>query len=451
MAFRPSIPKLLPSADGKTFGIRGWRVFGPGLWNGKPLSPARIAATVDTYRNLKSLIPNYAPKLRLGHDTQQRLAKQLGLTNAGRVIDARLTPDHGIDVDIDGISLTALMTDGKGGFLAFDLEAAIRNGNYDNGLIEMKRQLRHPLDPTQTLLDVFDGIALLGEEHPAVRTTGAPGFHPSADLNRLAFSDFTEDEPVDLQTLAAAIAALPPDQLSQLMAMVQPKPPAVIVRASNPEVRLTAESFVKVQWDAFEKTRAKASDAAPPAIKALVIKLNGVSKEMLVLEKAVDAELHKAIQATEPKAVIPATYSKWKEWLGGHDLSKKDFLTKKWSDVTNSGDAVPLWRGEGDGNNGHTRAHAHHIVMKGEGNFAKQNAEAREILWRNGINPFKGTENLVWAPNWKHSQEYADLVLRKLKQADGRGRVAVVDALSEIAKLFIAGALGKEDAAEGEE
>jgi len=45
----------------------------------------------------------------------------------------------------------------------------------------------------------------------------------------------------------------------------------------------------------------------------------------------------------------------------------------------------------------------------------------------------------------------ADLVLRKLKQADGRGRVAVVDALSEIAKLFIAGALGKEDAAEGEE
>jgi len=153
MAFRPSIPKLLPSADGKTFGIRGWRVFGPGLWNGKPFSPARIAATVDTYRNLKSLIPNYAPKLRLGHDTQQRLAKQLGLTNAGRVIDARLTPDHGIDVDIDGISLTALMTDGKGGFLAFDLEAAIRNGNYDGGLIEMKRQLRqlrHPLDPTQT-------------------------------------------------------------------------------------------------------------------------------------------------------------------------------------------------------------------------------------------------------------------------------------------------------------
>jgi len=264
----------------------------------------------------------------------------------------------------------------------------------------------------------------------------------------LAFSDFTEDEPVDLQTLAAAIAALPPDQLSQLMAMVQPKPPAVIVRASNPEVRLTAESFVNVQWDAIEKTRAKASDPAPAAIKALVIKLNGVSKEMLVLEKAVDAELHKAIHATEPRAVTPA--GGWKELLGGHDLSKKDMMNRKWSDVTKSSDTQPLWRGEGLGNNGHTRAHAHHIAMKGEGPFAKQNALAREILWRNGINPFTGRENLVWAPNWKHSKEYADFVIKRLKEVDGDGRAAVVTALKEIAKRFIAGNLGMEDDPENE-
>jgi len=90
-------------------------------------------------------------------------------------------------------------------------------------------------------------------------------------------------------------------------------------------------------------------------------------------------------------------------------------------------------------------------VMKGEGPFAKQNAEAREILWSNGINPFTGRENLVWAPNWKHSKEYADFVLKRLKEVDGRGRAAVVTALEEIAKRFIAGNLGTEDAPEDQE
>jgi len=88
--------------------------------------------------------------------------------------------------------------------------------------------------------------------------------------------------------------------------------------------------------------------------------------------------------------------------------------------------------------------------MKGEGPFAKQNAEAREILWRNGINPFTGRENLVWAPSWKHSKEYADFVIKRLKEVDGDGRAAVVTALKEIAKRFIAGNLGMEDDPENE-
>lgn len=234
MAFRPSIPALIPSADGKTFGIRNWRVFGPGLWNGELFTPARIAAFVNTYRDLRALIPGYSPKLRFGHDTQQRLAKQLGLPNAGRVIDARLGAGSGVDVDLDGVPKTVLVPDARdpSKFVAFDLESALANGNYDGGSIELKRKFRHPLDPQKLLYDVFDGIALLGEEHPACRTTGGAfarfSSDPSADLNRLSFSAFTpEDFPVDLQSLAAAIAALPPDQLAQLMTMVQPAAPAM--------------------------------------------------------------------------------------------------------------------------------------------------------------------------------------------------------------------------------
>ena len=103
-----------------------------------------------------------------------------------------------------------------------------------------------------------------------------------------------------------------------------------------------------------------------------------------------------------------------------------------------------------DGHRTDNRKYDGLTVMKGEGPFAKQNAEAREILWRNRINPFTGRENLVWAPSWKHSKEYADFVLMRLRKADGDGRAAVVTALEEIALRFIAGNLGTEDDPENE-
>ncbi len=58
--------------------------------------------------------------------------------------------------------------------------------------------------------------------------------------------------------------------------------------------------------------------------------------------------------------------------------------------------------------------HVHHIVMKGDA--FPENAEARQILCKHGINPYIGCENLVISPNKCHSQSYAVQVLRELQK-----------------------------------
>ena len=49
------------------------------------------------------------------------------------------------------------------------------------------------------------------------------------------------------------------------------------------------------------------------------------------------------------------------------------------------------------------RAHAHHILFKAGLGQAQRElvGEGMEILLRHGVDPIKGLDNLVWAPNVK--------------------------------------------------
>lgn len=274
MGYTPPVPGLLPQPDG-TFSVRGWKVCVPGYWRGELFSPARIAGIVATYRLLKGLLGSrFTPKVRIGHDPKQRLAASLGLPNAGRVTDLRPTPDGGMEIDTDGTPQKVLAWNPASGRAeTFDLLQAFRNRNYDGGSIELTRAMSHPTDPRRKLFDVFDGIALLGEEHPAMRTAdGIPTTGCDATLT-LAFSAYAEEPPMTpKQQLAQlmgvdetdpSIAAMDDATCAKLLALVQgggnpnPAPPAP---PPGPPIAMSAE-FQAMQ------TRLNAMEAAHGDLK----------------------------------------------------------------------------------------------------------------------------------------------------------------------------------------
>ena len=75
--------------------------------------------------------------------------------------------------------------------------------------------------------------------------------------------------------------------------------------------------------------------------------------------------------------------------------------------------------------------HGHHIVMKGD--RFPENAEARRILCKHGINPYTGCENLAITKNWCHSKSYAKFVLDQLRDVEPGGRAKIVEALKKLA------------------
>ena len=218
------LPPLTPAEDGSdTFEVLGWKVFAPGYWKKEFFSPARVARIVENYRTLKALNPDYAPRAKLGHDKEQRLARSLGLPNAGRVTDLRPTPDGGFEIDVRGIPRTALVSDADGNPTAFDIHKAFAGGQYDSGSVEITPGVRHPERPTEELGDVFDGIAFLGEENPAVKATARPQVANrtrdfSAGSARLCFSehDYSEHDPMRdqcIQTICQKLGLTPDDPL----------------------------------------------------------------------------------------------------------------------------------------------------------------------------------------------------------------------------------------------
>ena len=77
--------------------------------------------------------------------------------------------------------------------------------------------------------------------------------------------------------------------------------------------------------------------------------------------------------------------------------------------------------------------HGHHIVLKGD--RFPQNAQARRILCRYGINPYEGCSNLCISRNWCHSLAYAIHVLTELMRVETRGGAyrEIQEALDELA------------------
>jgi hypothetical protein len=90
---------------------------------------------------------------------------------------------------------------------------------------------------------------------------------------------------------------------------------------------------------------------------------------------------------------------------------------------------------------GMRQPHAHHVVYENGIGKAQQALvkEGQDILRRNGIDPTKGLENLVWAPNAKGQHTLANLraVVDELKVADagGFGKDAIADVLKTHGKL----------------
>lgn len=78
--------------------------------------------------------------------------------------------------------------------------------------------------------------------------------------------------------------------------------------------------------------------------------------------------------------------------------------------------------------------HAHHVVYE-NGIGTSQQAivkEGQEILRRHGLDPVKGLENLVWAPNVKGQHNLSNLtaVVDDLKAA-GLGKSDIIDLLTK--------------------
>jgi hypothetical protein len=81
--------------------------------------------------------------------------------------------------------------------------------------------------------------------------------------------------------------------------------------------------------------------------------------------------------------------------------------------------------------------HAHHIVMKGKDYPGV--AESQLILEKYDIDWYSGRENLIWAPNVGHTQDYAWEVYLALKRADETlgTRPAIEQTLREMGQKFI--------------
>jgi hypothetical protein len=132
--------------------------------------------------------PLVVPRVKLGHTTEQALAKWLqsseGFPSLGRI--------YGLSVSGEGLC-------------AFDLEiptqigALVNGGWYVDGSIEIAPPLPDPEDAATKLYPVLTAISLLGEEQPAV-----PLRYP---MPRAVFADGTEvPAETDLTPLAQAMA-----------------------------------------------------------------------------------------------------------------------------------------------------------------------------------------------------------------------------------------------------
>lgn len=168
--------------------IRGWEVFSPGYHKGTLYTPDDTARAVENFHRLKD---HLTPRMGLGHDREKRLTQSLGLPAAGRVTDIRLGENGTLVLDLDQIPTW--------------LGGQINAGRFPAGSIELNPSALDPADPAQTIRGpILTGIALLGEEQPAVKGHPPP-VALFADGRRVPPS--TDPLPVPGEVLAAMSAA----------------------------------------------------------------------------------------------------------------------------------------------------------------------------------------------------------------------------------------------------
>ena len=88
---------------------------------------------------------------------------------------------------------------------------------------------------------------------------------------------------------------------------------------------------------------------------------------------------------------------------------------------------------------GMKRPHGHHIIFKGDFDHLPDMKAAlgrsRAVVEQYGIDPVKDVGALMWAPNIGHSVDNAELVAKKLEEADRRLRSQGIDPKSDCGKL----------------
>jgi hypothetical protein len=181
------VPDAAPEPP-PTCEIRGWAVFAPGYHKGTLYTPEDVARMAANFGRLRD---HLTPRMGLGHDREKRLAASLGLPAAGRVTDARADADGNLVLDLDQVPTW--------------LGGQINAGRFPGGSIECNPSAPDPDDPAQTIRGpVLTGIALLGEEQPAVKGLPPP-VAVFADGTRVPPS--TDPLPVPGEVLAAMSAA----------------------------------------------------------------------------------------------------------------------------------------------------------------------------------------------------------------------------------------------------
>lgn len=228
----------MPPEQPATCNLLRWQVFHKGFHKGTLYTADKVRRIAANFARLRGHLD---PKMGLGHDRAQRLAASLGLPNVGRVTAAEATADGDLYLDVRNVPTW--------------VGAKVNAGRYDDGSVELKPSYPDPADPAKAIPGpVLDGLALLGEEQPAVKGcpppratfddgTEVPPSHdplpvPKALSASLAYSDrdptlcFSETAMTpEAQAALNALLALPPDQQAAVKAQLgaaapTPDPPA---------------------------------------------------------------------------------------------------------------------------------------------------------------------------------------------------------------------------------
>lgn len=141
--------------------IREWVVFGPGYWRGALYTPEDCARVPVNFRRLAGYI---VPVVKLGHDRDQTLARlrqSSGWLNLGDF--AAVTPKPGGRF---AITLTNVPT---------EIGRLVNAGRIRSGSVELIPYCDDPRDQGKRIEGpILTGVALLGEEHPAVKGVVPP-------------------------------------------------------------------------------------------------------------------------------------------------------------------------------------------------------------------------------------------------------------------------------------